>query len=148
MIRTPELDTYGPYARASLLADYVELLAIKGHPVRRASLADFLVDNDWRLEHFKLIQSTEVDHRDGESSVLSEQLDQGHEMASIVFRQMDERCDVLADLYPFEVTDEAVALGTGVDLDASVYAAVFALTIAHAFDVGSIHRPRRCSSGR
>ena len=141
MIRTPELDTYGPYARASLLADYVELLAIKGRPVRRASLADFLVDNDWRLEHFKLIQSPEVDHLDGESSVLSEQLDEGHEMASIVFRQMDERCDVLADLYPFEVTDEAVALGTRVDLDASVYAAVLALTIAHAFDVGSIHRP-------
>lgn len=141
VIRTPELDTYGPYARASLLADYVELLALKGQPVKRATLADFLADNHWRLEHFKLLQSREGDHIDGESGVLSEQLDEADEMASIVFRQMDERCDVLADLYPFEVTDEAVALGSRVDPGASVYAVVLALTIAHAFQVSSMHRP-------
>ena len=141
MIRTPEFDTYGPYARASLLADYVELLALKGRPVKRASLADFLVDSDWKLEHFKLIQSPESDLLDGESRGLSEQLDEASEMASIVFRQMDERCDVLADLYPFEVTDEAVALGSRIDLDVSAYAVVLALTIAHAFNVRSIQRP-------
>ena len=29
MIRSPDPDVYGQYARASLLADYVELLALK-----------------------------------------------------------------------------------------------------------------------
>ena len=138
MIRAPEPDTYGRYARASLLADYVELLALKGHPVRLATLADFLADNDWNLE---LIQSSESERVDGESSVLSEHLDQAHDVASVVFRQMDERRDVLADRYPFEITDDAIALDRGVDLEASPYAAVLALTIAHAFDLNSEHRP-------
>ena len=141
LIRTPELDTYGPYARASLLADYVELLALKGEPVRRATLADFLADSGWRLDHFKLIQSPESDHPDGESGVLSEQLDEADEMASIIFRQVDERRDVLADRYPFEVTDEGVTLSSHIELDTNAYAVVLALTIAHAFQVNSMYRP-------
>jgi len=124
-----------------LLADYVELLALKGEPVRRATLADFLADNDWRLDHFKLIQSPESDHLDGESGVLSDQLDEADEMASIVFRQMDERRDVLADQYPFEVTDETVTLSSHIELDTNAYTVVLALTIAHAFQVDSMHRP-------
>ncbi len=138
MIRAPEPDTYGPYARASLLADYVELLALKGQPVKRATLADFLADNGWNLE---LIQSSDSERVDGESSVLSERLDEAHEVASVVFRQMDERRDVLAARYPFEITDDEIVLDRGVDLETSAYTAVLALTIAHAFSVNSMHRP-------
>ena len=138
MITAPELNTYGPYARASLLADYVELLALKGQPVKRATLADFLADNGWNLE---LIQSPESDRVDGELRELSEQLDEAHEVASVVFRQMDERHDVLAERYPFDITDDAVALDCRVDLEASAYAAVLSLTIVHAFSVNSMHRP-------
>ena len=138
MITAPELNTYGRYARASLLADYVELLALKGQPVKLASLADFLAANRWNLE---LIQSPESDHPDGELRELSERLDEAHEVASVVFRQMDERRDVLAERYPFEITDDAIALDCRVDLEASAYTAVLALTIAHAFSVNSMHRP-------
>ena len=138
MITAPELNTYGPYARASLLADYVELLALKGQPVKRATLADFLADNGWNLE---LIQSPESDRPDGESRDLSEQLDEAHEVASVVFRQMDERHEVLAERYPFEITDDEIALGSRVDIQASAYAVVLALTIAQAFRVSSMHRP-------
>ena len=138
MIAAPELNTYGPYARASLLADYVELLALKGDPVKRATLADYLADNDWNLG---LIQSPESDRVDAESSDLSEQLDEAQEVASVVFRQIDERREVLAERYPFEVTNDAVALDCRVDLEANAYAAVLALTIAHAFGVSSMHRP-------
>ena len=137
MIRAPEPDTYGPYARASLLADYLELLALDGHPVRRTTLADFLADNGWNLE---LIQSPESDQPDGELRDLSERLDQAHDVASVVFRQMYERRDVLAERYPFSITDDAIVLDRGVDLEASPYAAMLTLTIAHAFSVNTIHR--------
>ncbi len=137
MIRAPEPDTYGPYARASLLADYVELLALRGQPVRLATLADFLADNGWNLE---LIQSLESDHPDDELGDLSERQDQAYEDASVVFRQMYERRDVLAERYPFAITDDAIVLDRSVDLEASVYAAVLALTIAHAFRVNSRHQ--------
>lgn len=138
MIRAPEPDIYGPYARASLLADYVELLALKGQPVRLATLADFLADNGWNLE---LIQSPESGHPDDELRDLSERQDQAHEDASVVFRQLYERRDVLAQRYPFTITDDAIVLDRSVDLEASVYTAVLALTIAHAFRVNSRHQP-------
>ena len=138
MITTPELNTYGPYARASLLADYVELLALKGQQVKLAILADFLADNGWNLA---LIQSPEDDCLDGDWKPLSEQLDDAHEVASIVFRQIDERRRVLSNRYPFELTENALSLDTRVDVEASAYAAVLALTIAHAFNVTCNHRP-------
>lgn len=138
MITAPELNTYGPYARASLLADYVELLALKGQQVKLAILADFLADNGWNLE---LIQSPEDDRLDGDSIPLSEQLDDAHEVASIVFKQIDERRQVLSERYPFELTDDVVSLDTSVNVEASAYAAVLALTITHAFNVTSTHRP-------
>ena len=140
VITAPELNTYGPYARASLLADYVELLALKGLSVKRATLADFLADNSWNLE---LIQSPESDHPEGELRDLSERQDQAYEVASVVFRQMFERRDVLAERYPFEITGDAIALGRSVDLETSSYTAVLALTIAHAFSVNSMHRPHK-----
>ncbi len=138
VIGTPEPNAYGPYARASLLADYVELLALKGKPVKRATLADFLADADWDLE---LIQLPEGDYLDGDSRHLSEHQDKAHEAASVVFRQIGERRAVLAERYPFEITNDAITLECGVDLEASAYAAVLALTITHAFGLNSIHRP-------
>ena len=137
MITAPELNTYGPYARASLLADYVELLALKGQPVQRAMLADFLADAGW---NFDLIQTLESNGGDAESNALSDRLDEADEVASVVFRQLDERRSVLAQRYPFEISDYEVVLDSRVDLEASEYAVVLALTIAHAFDVSSVHQ--------
>jgi len=140
VISAPELNTYGRYARASLLADYIELLALKGQAVKLTTLADFLADNNWNLE---LIQLPEFDHPSADSEFLSDQLDEAHEVASAVFRQIDERRDVLAERYPFEVTDGAIVLKCRVDLNTSAYAAVLALTITHAFCLNSIHPPDR-----
>ena len=108
-----ERDIYGPYARASLLADYAELLALRGQSVRKTGVADFLADNDWALE---LVQSAESGS-DGEGPVaFSEQRDNADQAATIVFEQIDERRDVLAELYPFELTDDALSLRPGIDL--------------------------------
>ena len=140
VIRSPEPDIYGPYARASLLADYVELIALQGQSVRRATVADFLSDSDntWDLE---LIRSATDDPLAEESRALSEQIDRAQEDASIVFRQMDERRHMLADRYPFEISGDIVSLGRDVDREANPYVAVLALTIAHAFRVETWCRP-------
>ena len=138
MIRTPEPDTYGRHARPSLLADYVELLALSGRPVRMATVADFLADNDWNME---LIQSAHTEDTHEELNALPEQLDAAHEDAGIVFRQIYERRDLLRDRYPFEIVDDIVSLGRNVAVEASTYVAVLALTIGHAFDVTLLHSP-------
>ena len=139
MISSPEPDTYGQYARASLLADYVELLALTGRPVQRAGVADFLVDNPWDLE---LIVPTES-YPTGtpREAVLGERLDRADETASIVYRQLDERSDTLGSQYPFHIDGERVTLAPSVDPKASAYIAMLALTIAHAFKVPSRYRP-------
>lgn len=140
MISSPEPDTYGQYARASLLADYVELLALKGQPVRRATVADFLSDNDaeWDLE---LIQAPGNDRSDEQAVDLAKRIDVAGERASIVFHQLDERRRVLANRYPFKIARDQVSIDQDVDPESNAYVAVLALTIAHAFRVNSPSHP-------
>ena len=143
---TLERDAYGPYAQASLLADYAELLALKGQPASRADIADFLSDNDWcRLER---VQSAKSRFDDDEKSVASlDQCEDADDAASIVFDQIDERLDVLADLYPFVITNDALSIRSDLIpdscpfIDSNPYIAMLMLTVAHAFRVKSGHTP-------
>ena len=139
MISSPDPDTYGPYARASLLADYVELLALKGQPVSRETVADFLADNEvgWDLDLIQAPVNDHPDRRDG----LAEHNEVADERASIVFRQIEERRKVLAEHYPFRIADGQVSIDPGVNRESNAYVAVLALTVAHAFGVASPSPP-------
>ena len=140
MISNPQPDTYGPYARASLLADYAELLALKGRPVRRTTVADFLADNEagWNLD---LIQGPGHGHPDERMDGLAERVEVADDRASIVFEQLDERRDALAEHYPFRIAGGQVSIDPGVDRESNAYVAVLALTVAHAFGVASPSPP-------
>ena len=140
MMRNLNPDIYGQYARASLLADYIELIALQGQPVRRSTVADYLskTDDIWDLG---LIRSNESGPLDEESRELSKQ-DKARANARTVFRQMDERHYILADRYPFEISGDIVSLGSSVDRESHPYVAVLALTVAHAFKVCSAGRSR------
>ena len=87
MMRDINPDIYGQYARASLLADYIELIALQGQPVRRSTVADFLskTDDIWDLG---LIRSNESAPLDEESTGSSKQ-DKARIDARTVFRQID-----------------------------------------------------------
>ena len=135
MIRIHDSNIYGRDARASLLADYVELLALKGQPVSRETVADFLADNEVGWD-FDLIQAPGNDHPD-EGDGLAEHNELADERASIVFRQIEERRKVLAEHYPFRIADGQVSIDPGVDRESNAYVAVLALTVAHAFGVAA-----------
>ena len=138
MIANLEPDLYGPYARASLIADYVELLALK-NPVRRETVVDFLSDsNGWDLE---LIQESEDNSSDYQETALSEWHDQAQEKAAIVFELMEERRCTLAERYPFAITDGMVSCDPNIDYESNPYLAILSLTIAHAFNVSSSQKP-------
>lgn len=140
MMRKLDPDIYGRYARASLLADYVELIALQGQPVRRSTVAHYLLKTDdvWNLE---LIRSNEGNPPDEESRGASEKDEKARANAGTVFDQMDERHHLLGDRYPFEISGDIVSLGRGVDRESNPYVAVLALTVAHAFQVASACRP-------
>ena len=135
MIPTPDPDTYGQYARASLLADYVELLVVLNRqPVRRATVADFLADSSWDME---LIQLPQQDLPDEQSGSMSEDIDEARDGASIVFEQMKERSSMLGCRYPFTIADdggEVLPPSLGLNPESSPYVSLLMLTIAQAFD--------------
>ena len=138
MIANLEPDLYGPYARASLIADYVELLALK-NPVHRGTVVDFLSDsNGWDLG---LMQESEDNSPDYQETALAERHDQAQEKADIVFDLMKERCCTLAERYPFAITDGMVSCDPNIDYESSPYLAILSLTIAHAFKVSSSQKP-------
>lgn len=133
MIRIHDPDIYGRDARASLLADYVELLALKGQPVSRETVAAFLADKGagWDLDLIQAPGNDHLDERDG----LAKHNDVARDRASIVFRQLEERRKVLAEHYPFRIAEGQVSIDPGVDRESNAYVAVLALTVAHAFGV-------------
>ena len=140
MIPSPDPDTYGQYARASLLADYAELLVLNRQPVRHATLADFLADNirSWDLE---LMQSAQLHSPDEQPEGMSEHIDEARRRATIVFEQIVERRDMLGCLYPFLVTSDhsEVVLRDNLDLESNAYVSILMLTVAHAFKLESPH---------
>ena len=137
MISSPEPNTYGQYARTSLIADYVELTALK-QTVKRGIVAEFLADTGWDLE---LIVPSEDSSADQSTTALNEQIDNAQFMASVVFEHMDERSRILGNRYPYALADDLVTLKDGTDLESSPYLAMLSLTIAHAFNVTVGQRP-------
>src|SRR5215204_4970469 len=101
------IDAYGTYARASNLADYVELLALQGETLTLSQLADLIRDQGWTTKMNELFTTVPAPHRqeseeeDGPESIGE---DEGVPQARRVFNILEQRGDVLGDLYPFELT--------------------------------------------
>ena len=121
-------NVYGTYARFSATADFLELSALrnKNRVVREPDLARAL-DNGTIVV-----------------SPLGPRPADGSQAASIVFGILEERARILKSLYPFSVSraNGLTAQGGGV----AGYRILLALTIAHAYAVGSVD-PRKVFEG-
>lgn len=133
----PAIDAYGTYARASNLADYVELLALQGEKLTLGQLADLIRDQGWTTKMNELFttspqpQEPEEEEEDEPESVGE---DEGVPQARRVFNILEQRGDVLGDRYPFELTTW-LSLGGTVDVRESPYIALLAVTVAHAHGI-------------
>src|SRR5688500_9085277 len=60
----PSIDAYGRYARASSLADHLELLALLGQSLNRKGLADLISDRSWlvRMEDELFVDAPVENH--------------------------------------------------------------------------------------
>ncbi len=132
----PSIDAYGTYARASALADFVELWALQQRPKSRSDIADYIDDNGWSA----IVRETFAiagDRRDSDWD--DDDLGPDAESAaSRVFSQVEARQAYLGSDYPFSFDNESGYL-TPADASPCPYLALLALTIAHAYrvDVGS-----------
>jgi hypothetical protein len=141
------IDAYGRYARASNLADYLELLALVDQTLNRKGVADLISDRTWIAkmdELFEVPGAVEArgDFEEPDQSEGATDDEPGVPQANRVFDVLDERIDLLGDLYPFTINDE-LAVKDGIAARESPYVAVLALTLAHAHQVDVGHDPTR-----
>ena len=69
-----------------------------GRPVQRATVADFLADNNWDLG--LILPAEDQSPPPVQREDLGDRIDAADEFASVVHRQLDEREHVLRDRYP------------------------------------------------
>ena len=143
----PTIDAYGRYARASNLADHLELLCLLGKSLSRSGLADLISDRAWVAKMEELFDVPALEMR-GEFEDPSEEEaaatadDPGSVQADRVFNVLGERAELLGGLYPFEIADE-LKMRAGVDPRKSPYVALLAITLAHAHRINVDHDPTR-----
>src|SRR5215218_7746039 len=118
----PSPDAYGNKARASAVADWIELLAWQGQPVTLASAVDYFGDLTYP-EGTLLPGEPSADPADEE------------EFGDWVRSLLARRIELLGDLYPFELAGERLRLRDGIVASDSAYILLLAITVAHAYEL-------------
>ena len=143
----PRKDAYGADADTTHLADYLELLALAGRPLKRAGLSDYLGDLNWP------VRSRELYHAAGPGTVGAEpsedELESGpgvspaDEAAGRVFDLLAERHELLGVRYPFVNDGLELTVVDSIGEDQRLYLALLAITVAHHYDVAAPAVPER-----
>ena len=105
------VDVYGPDARSSAAADYVELLALKGRQITLAAIADFIKDDDAQLltRERSGIAGEESEEADPNADVFGgDRQGPAIEAAQRVINLVDQRMRILGDHYPFTLKDSSI----------------------------------------
>lgn len=141
----PTIDAYGRYARASNLADHLELLCLLGQGLNRKGLADVISDRAWIAkmeEHFDVpTPAPRGEFEDPSEEEAAATADEpGTVQADRVFDRLEERAELLGEHYPFTIGEE-LRLRDGVDPRRSPYVALLAITLAHAHKLEVAHAP-------
>ena len=136
----PNVDVYGTYARASAVADFVELLALHELRPSRAAIADYIGDLSWGAKiHETFLTPEEIVGSDDDSG---EGLGSDAEDATErVFTLLADRNASLGEQYPFRLDLDEGRLEVA-DSAPSPYLALLAITVAHAFKIGGGPNPR------
>jgi hypothetical protein len=140
----PRRDAYGAEADTSHLADYLELLALSGQPLKEADLADYLADSTWVVRSRELFVSPQpTDEPTEDEDEGGPQPSPSEIAAGDVFAFVAERADALGALYPFVIEGSAL---TVVDPLADIhlpYLALLSITVAHHYKVDTAHEVER-----
>jgi len=141
----PRKDAYGIEADTTHLADYLELLALTGRPLRRADLSDFLADNNWVVRSRELYHAASPglpgsepaeDDLDGDLGVSPPD-----DAAGRVFDLLIAREELLGDRYPFVSDSVQLSVREPLTDVHRLYLALLAITVAHHYDVSSPAAP-------
>lgn len=122
-----DIDRYGSLIRASYLADYMELLALKGMRSNFAHLKDKIEDR-WGNKR-------EILRRPDEGGDDEEELQPVDAFLLDTEACLLERQEILGELYPFRISRNNVKFRSDIVPHHSSYIVLLALTIAHAYKI-------------
>lgn len=130
-----QVDIYGGDARVSAAADYVELIALTGRRLTLADLADFFSDTVTLLRRDKYVVGLELASNSDDSGddAASDDQEPGREAARRVMSLLSQRARLLAENYPFVVSEAAVQVARRRRLETDPYVALLATATAHAY---------------
>lgn len=120
----PNVDAYGGHSRAGALADYLEVNALKGRYITSAELEDIASEQGWSRKERRMIL-VEGDDPESDPALWSE----------MAFAEVDARIDILGREYPFELVTGALRYAGPPDPRDSIYVALLAVTVVHAWDL-------------
>ena len=136
----PNVDIYGTHARASAVADFVELVALGGARWSRSKMADYIGDASWGTKLHETFSTP------GDAAGLDDEEGEGlgtdaEDAAERVFSLLADRQGYLGTRYPFRLAPDSGHLEL-LDEAASPYLVLLGITIAHAFDINVGRNPR------
>lgn len=143
--RTVELnvDAYGPYARVSAIADFLEAAALTGQSISQVRLADFIRRNAWSsVQKHAFITGADdftqpnADDEDGDAVDVAENEtpeDDPEEWATFTFNTIAERADILRDRYPYHITKTGLEFKSQ-GSNESDYLRLLGITLAHSYN--------------
>ncbi|MEU8608448.1 hypothetical protein AB0C29_10660 [Actinoplanes sp. NPDC048791] len=124
------IDVYGTYARASALADYLEVAAVQGIRITKDGLADIAEQLNWSRKSRRAIIVESDDPADDPDAWPEE-----------AFTALSERQDILRDKYPFALRSTYLKYDKSIDPRDSPYIGLLALTVIHAWKLTCSVRP-------
>lgn len=127
-----DFDIYGRYARFSALADFLELLALRGGAPKEEKLAELISDADWSIAEAFLAE--------GETRPLARRREDAKDQARSVFAALEERAELLGDKWPFRLDGSGI-VGDGRDPRSDPYVALLSITLAHAYGLATPNTP-------
>ncbi|MEV4736322.1 MULTISPECIES: hypothetical protein [unclassified Microbacterium] len=127
----PQIDKYGTLARASFLADYLEVVALRDRRVKLSSLQDLIEDTYTRVKQILRPGGEEAVDANGNPVASWKATD----LADEAWTSILERAEALGDKYPFTVQGKVLRRAEGLDPADSAYVSLLAITMSHAFKI-------------
>lgn len=126
-----QIDKYGTLARASFLADYLEVVALRDRRVKLSSLRDLIEETYSRVAQILRPGGEEAVDAQGNPEPSWKPVD----LADEAWTSILERADALGDKYPFTVRREVLKRAEGLNPLDSAYVGLLAITMSHAFKI-------------
>lgn len=147
-------EAYGSDARASAVADFFELVVLAGAEPSEEEILDRLRDDDiiinpekftggyTQLAGMESMQNSDIED-DGEDDQEPREHDPYRDSLSRVLELLEERSNVLDDLYPFAFRGTRLTARDRESEKVQPYLALLAMTTAHAHSLAESARARR-----